>query len=59
MKIIVWFFFASNCARAIIDLVLIAANKYPRKMERNAGDDALALAVRIGFAVWALWVLFH
>jgi hypothetical protein len=59
MKVVVWFFFITNCIQEAKYLFLLGYNKYPRKMERVPSDDAIALCAKAMLAAWAAWVLFR
>jgi len=50
--------FGLSLLKIVVNAILLGYNKYPRKMERSAADDLIALLFNIavsGFLAWALF----
>lgn len=57
MKALICFFIFSQVLRAAADLRWLVVSEYPRIVKWSRREDAIGVALGIGFAAWGLWLL--
>lgn len=58
IRVLIYIMFGLSLLKIVVNAILLGYNKYPRKMERSAADDLIALLFNIavsGFLAWALF----